>query len=112
MQRSSGNGHHAFALQRGDLLGSSDVIVRAVTKAVIITLAPREHRPRSGQSDAELRAAFDLDHTQPGQRINLQRDFAAVGSSSAQFAIISIAPRPNVVIVGDTQSLGIATSYF
>ena len=60
MQGPCGDGDDPFALEGGHLLGTADVVVGAVAQPVIVALAPREHRPGTGQGHAELGTALNL----------------------------------------------------
>ena len=62
VERSGGDGDDLLSLEgRGDLPGPADVVVGAVTEAVVVALAPREHEAGPRQRNRELRAALHLD---------------------------------------------------
>ena len=84
------------------------MVVSPVAQPVVVALAPSEHGTRPSQGHAKLRSTLNFEHSQPGKRVYLERDFTSIRATPAQLAVVTITEGPNVVVISNTQSLSIA----
>lgn len=86
----------SLTLQTVQQFGVADVLVCAVSEALVVPLSPGVHLPVFGQGHGELAPAAHLDDVQVLQLLHQFGRLAAVAASSAQLSIVSISPRPHL----------------
>lgn len=85
-----------LTLKTVEQLRVANMLIGAMTKALVVSLSPCVHLAIFGEGHRELAAAGHLHYVQVLQLFNKFGSLAAITAPSAQFTIVSVPPGPHL----------------